>query len=229
MWRPLVERLVPHGIRAISFDHPGTGESTNYRRPRRIRGIAKTVEELLDRLEHEQVDVLGVSYGGGIAQQLAHQAPDRVRRLILCATSAGMISLPGRPHALWALATPRRFSSEAYYQRIAPTVFGGRARNEAELVEHSQERFTQPPSAIGYTQQMLAAVGWTSFRWLPQLKQPTLVLHGDDDPLVPLLNGRLLAARIPSARLHIVRGGGHLLLLDQVEDAVTPIVDFLST
>jgi poly(3-hydroxyoctanoate) depolymerase len=69
------------GVQAVSFDAPGVGQSTAYRRPRRMRGVASTVEQLLDALGYDQIDVLGVSLGGVIAQQLAHQAPQRVRRL----------------------------------------------------------------------------------------------------------------------------------------------------
>lgn len=228
MWHPLVNRLVPHGIAPIAYDHPGTGESTNYKYPKRMPGIARTVERLLDELDYDQVDVLGVSFGGGVAQQLAHQAPDRIRRLVLCATSAGMVSLPGTPKALLALATPKRFTDPHYYRKIAPTVFGGKTRSDPKLVEHAAERFAHPPSPKGYGEQLLAAMGWTSYLWLHKLKMPTLVLAGDDDPVIPLANARILAARLPDSRLEVMEGGGHLFLLDQTDEAVEKIVSFLN-
>jgi len=83
---PFEREIITHGIQVIGFDAPGVGESTDYRWPRRIPGIARTVERLLEAVGHQQVDVLGVSLGGVIAQQLAHQAPRRVRRLVLAAT-----------------------------------------------------------------------------------------------------------------------------------------------
>ena len=76
----------PTASRSSVFDAPGVGESTGYQWPRRIPGIARTVERLLDAVGHQQVDVLGVSLDGVIAQQVAHQAPRRVRRLVLAAT-----------------------------------------------------------------------------------------------------------------------------------------------
>jgi pimeloyl-ACP methyl ester carboxylesterase len=96
------------GVQTVSFDAPGVGQSTAYRRPRRMRGVAWTVEQLLHALGYDQVDVLGVSLGGVIAQQLAHQAPQRVRRLVLAATGPGLGGVPGSPRVLLTLATPER-------------------------------------------------------------------------------------------------------------------------
>ena len=112
MWDPFDRELEAFGIQTISFDAPGTGQSAGLRQPLRMRGLARMIEHLLDRLGYERVDVLGVSFGGMLAQQLAHQAPGRVRRLVLAATGAGSPGLggvPGKPGALIGLATPRRY------------------------------------------------------------------------------------------------------------------------
>ncbi|MGI8625948.1 MAG: alpha/beta fold hydrolase, partial [Geodermatophilaceae bacterium] len=76
--------------------------------------------------------------------------------------------------------------------------------------------------------QLYAIQGWTSLPWLHRLPQRTLVMAGDDDPIVPLLNARILTWRIPDARLHVVRGGGHLFLLDEPESCAEVIAGFLS-
>lgn len=226
MWTSLERELHPFGIKTIAYDAPGTGGSEPYRTPRRLKGLVRTTERVLDALEVGQVDVLGVSFGGGVAQQLAHQSPSRVRRLVLAATSTGAISIPGRPAALMALATPRRYLDPDYYRRIAPNEFGGQSRQFPEAA--TTGRFDRPPSLTGYAHQLYAAAGWTSMWWLHRISQPTLVLAGDDDPIVPLANGRLLASRIPHARLHVVRGGGHLFLLQQVEEVAPVIGQFLA-
>jgi poly(3-hydroxyoctanoate) depolymerase len=80
----------------------------------------------------DQVDVLGVSLGGAIAQQPAHQAPHRVRRLILAATMPGLGGVPGSPRALLAMATPRRYRDPDYFLRVAGRLYGGRTREEAK-------------------------------------------------------------------------------------------------
>ena len=85
-----------------------------------------------------------------------------------------------------------------------------------------------PPSGRGYLWQMLAAAGWTSILWLRRVKQPTLVLMGRDDPIVPVMNGRILAGLIPNSRL-VTIDDGHLFLLSRIDDIVPVIRDFLNT
>lgn len=85
----------------------------------------------------------------------------------------------------------------------------------------------RPPSVWGYVGQLWALTGWTSVPWLHTLRQPTLVLSGDDDPLVPVINGRILAWRIPHATLRIVRGGGHLFLIERPAELAETVVAFL--
>jgi poly(3-hydroxyalkanoate) depolymerase len=227
---PFERELAARDLQAISFDAPGIGRSSPYRWPRRMPGIARTVELILDVLGYESVDVLGVSLGGVIAQQLAHQAPHRVRRLVLAATGPGLGGLPGSPRVLLSLATPRRYYQPDYYRRIAGRVYGGAARRDPDALLHgSPARFIEPPTPWGYLGQIYAISGWTSLPWLRTLRQQTLVLAGDDDPIVPLLNGRILARCIPGARLHIVRGGGHLFLLERPAEIAARVAGFLAT
>ena len=229
---PLERALNSHGVQTIALDAPGTGESTRYQRPRRMPGLARTVERTLDALGYDRVDVLGVSFGGILAQQLAHQAPQRVRRLVLAATGAGVPGLggvPGSPRALLALATPRRYYSPDYYRRIAGTLYGGQARRDPDALLHgSIARFSEAPSLRGYLDQLYAISFWTGLPWLRRLQQPTLVLSGDDDPIVPVVNGRILARLIPNARLEIVPGGGHLFLLERPTEHAARIAAFLT-
>jgi pimeloyl-ACP methyl ester carboxylesterase len=189
------------------------------------------VERTLQALGYDQVDVLGVSFGGVLAQQLAHQAPKRVRRLVLAATAAGVPFLggvPGSPRALLALATPRRYQSPDYYRRIAGALYGGEARRDPDSLLHgSIARFSEAPSLVGYLEQLYAISFWTGVPWLWHLRQPTLVLAGDDDPIVPVVNGKILTRIIPHARLEIIRGGGHLFLLERPTEIATLVADFL--
>jgi len=228
---PFESELVTRGFRITSFDAPGVGRSSGYAFPRRMPGIARTIEHLLDVLDQPRVDVLGVSLGGVIAQQLAHQAPDRVRRLVLCATGAGVFGLggvPGSPRVVLELATPRRYRSPDHYRRVAGRIYGGDARrNPDALVGHSVARFTKPPSLAGYLGQLYALAFWTGLPWLHRLPQPTLIISGDDDPIVPAVNGRILSRFIPDARLHIVPGGGHLFILERPAEIAGMVADFL--
>jgi poly(3-hydroxyalkanoate) depolymerase len=227
MWRPLIVEL--GAFQTIVFDMPGCGRSPTSRRPMRMGQLARLVEGLLDHLDLAQVDVLGFSYGGFVAQQLALQARSRVRRLVLAATSAGALSVPPPPHNIVRMMTPARYSSEAHFRRAAPSLFGGRiARDTAVLDAHFADRKAHPPSLGGYLSQLYSAWGWSSMPWLWRLRQPTLVMAGADDRLVCLANARALAAVLPDAHLHVVAQGGHLFLLDQAPDVAPVIARFLS-
>jgi poly(3-hydroxyoctanoate) depolymerase len=226
--QPFERELTAQGMQAISYDAPGVGQSTAYAWPRRMSGVARTVERMLDALGYERVDVLGVSLGGGVAQQLAHQAPHRVRRLVLAATAPGLGGVPGSPRVLLALATPRRYYQPDYYRSIAGYLYGGEARRDPDALLHgSVALFIERPSLRGYIGQLYAVGGWTSLPWLRTLPHPTLVLAGDDDPIVPVINGRILARCIRGARLHVVTGGGHLFLLERPAEMAGLVSDFL--
>ena len=105
---------------------------------------------MLDALGYHRVDVLGVSLGGIIAQQLAHQTPQRVRRLVLAATGPGLGGVPGSPRVLLALATPRRYYQPDYYRRVAGRIYGGQARRDPDTLLHgSPARFVERPTLRG--------------------------------------------------------------------------------
>ena len=225
---PFEHELGRRGVQVVSFDAPGVGGSTGYVWPRRMRGVARTVRKMVEALGHDRIDVLGVSLGGAVAQQLAYHAPNLVRRLVLAATGPGLGGVPGSPTALLALATPRRYHEPEYHRRVAGRVYGGLARSDPDLLlRGSVAGSVRPAELRGYLGQLYAVPGWSSLPWLHRLRQPTLVLAGDDDPIVPSVNGRILARCIPGARLHVVRGGGHLFLLERPSEMATLVADFV--
>ena len=226
---PFEVEMNRRGIQTISYDAPGVGASTPYPRPRRMRGVARTAERLLDALGYQTVDVFGISLGGVVAQQLAYQAPSRVRRLVLAATGPGLGGVPGSPRVLWEMATPRRYYQPDYYRRVAGLIYGGAARRDPDALLHGTlARFIRRPTMRGYVAQIFSIAGWTSTPWLHRLQQPTLVLAGDDDPIVPLVNGRILARLIPDATLRGVPGGGHLFVLEDPAAIARDVADFLT-
>ena len=183
---------------------------------------------LLDRLGYPEVDVAGVSWGGALAQQFARSYPTRCRRLILAATSAGVVMVPGRPKALSKMITPQRYLSPLYMQRAAGDIYGGETRRDPKIIAGHTARVI-PPTVMGYIYQLLAGAGWTSVLWLHKLKQPTLIMAGSDDPLVPPVNARLLSLLIPSNRLFMVQGGGHLFMLYSLGQIIPVIREFLDS
>ena len=111
---------------------------------------------------------------------------------------------------------------------MAPVLYGSEIAEQPDLLERQIEiRLSHAPSWIGYTHQLNALVGWTSLPWLRPLDQPTRVLAGDEDPIIPLSNARVLAARIPRSQLHVARGGGHLFHITRAEEIAGVVRDFL--
>src|SRR5258708_10199351 len=109
---------------------------------------------------------------------------------------------------------------------IAPEIYGGDFRDDPELIsKHAQAM--SGASSRGYLFQLLAMTGWTSLPWLGSLRQPTLVLMGRDDPLVPPINGRILARLIPNARLQMI-DDGHLFMVTRPVETAAIIEAFLS-
>jgi len=227
MWRPLAAHLALRH-RLIMFDAPGTGGSTSLTRPMRMPGYSRLVVELLDALEIHRTDVLGYSWGGALAQQLAHDAPQRVRRVILASTSPGIGGRPPAPLVSLTAMSPARYLSKGFLRRIAPRIYGGDARNPS-VGDHARLNSWQkhPPSYRGYASQVLAIGLWSSLPWLHRISAPVLIVQGDDDPLVPIGNGKTLRRRIPNSTLQIIKGGGHLWLLEHPDIATTKINRFL--
>ncbi|WP_368621799.1 poly(3-hydroxyalkanoate) depolymerase [Paraburkholderia sp. BR13444] len=220
----LVEPFVAalEDVSAIIFDVPGVGGSPAPVVPYRFSTLSVLADRLLTRLGFDgAVDVLGVSWGGALAQQFARLYPRRCRRLVLASTSPGVIMVPAKLSVLSKMVWPRRYTDPDYLQEVGAQLYGGAYRRDPSLLkEHS--RHIQPPRGRGYLYQLLAASGWTSLPWLGALRQKTLVMHGNDDPIVPLTNAKILAARIRNATLYVI-DDGHLFLIARASE-VAPVV-----
>jgi poly(3-hydroxyalkanoate) depolymerase len=220
---PFLDAL--EGRAAITFDVPGVGGSPAPWLPYRPWTLARLSTRLLDQLGHAEVDVLGVSWGGALAQQFAFQHRKRCRRLVLAATSPGHLMVPGRLTVLLKLATPRRYKDPEYMRQIAGDLYGGRLRG-APGVASRHLRHVRWSSDYGYYLQLAAGFGWSSLPWLRFVTQPTLVIAGTDDPIVPVANGHILAKLIPDARL-VTIDDGHLFLITSAGESAELVSEFL--
>ncbi len=223
--QPLVDALDPdRGV--VRFDVPGVGGSQAPPFPYPIAGLSSWVTALMAKLGHRSFDVLGLSWGGGLAQQLAVQSRRRVRRLVLVATGTGSLMVPAHPRVLARMATPRRYRDPEYAARIAPEIYGGSMRTRPEVGADLLHAATRAGPKRGYYFQLTAMAGWTSLPFLGLIRQPTLVMGGDDDPIIPAVNPRMQAALIPRATLHLY-SGGHLTILTEPHELVPTIEEFL--
>lgn len=226
-WQPLLDQIPGRDV--VMVDSPGAGRSAVPALPIRMPAITDRIAGAARALGVEQADVLGYSLGGLVAQEMARRHPALVRRLVLAGTIMGIPAMPGRPKVQLALLSTRRHHDRGAAARDIPRLAGGRtARDPDVLAAILDSRDAHAPSWLGYRYQQLAVIGWSSYLWLPRLRVPALVLHGEQDPVVPVLNARMLARRIPDAQLEIVPGAGHMLLFDEPDKAAPLIERFLA-
>lgn len=220
---PLAERLTERGF--VMFDMPGTGESPDPTIPYNPFTMSWTAAQVLDQLGLDVVDVMGVSWGGAMAQHFAFQHSGRTRRLVLVATTAGMLMVPGNPAALTKMANPRRYIDPKFMNEHFMTLYGGMTKRAGSKEDHIGR--LKPPSPRGYFYQLLAMLGWTSLPALPFLDKEVLIMMGDEDQIVPLINGKILNTMIRNSRLEVFEGGGHLFLLTHADESVECLRAFL--
>jgi poly(3-hydroxyalkanoate) depolymerase len=210
--QPFVDALDP-AIEVIRFDAPGVGGSQLPSLPYRPTTLALLLRQMLQNLGHQQADVLGISWGGGLAQQFALLNPRRCRRLILVATATGPHTMvPPNPLPPVKNLILRRWGD----------LWGGSAKTDPDALARALHKAQISPLSLGFLYQNTAALGFTTLPLLPLIRQRTLVLTGDHDPIIPVANGRILAAGIPHATLHIYHGG-HVELATR-PSLLTPLI-----
>ncbi|MFC7501502.1 poly(3-hydroxyalkanoate) depolymerase [Nocardioides sp. CPCC 206347] len=222
--QPFVDQIDPR-IEVVRFDVPGVGESPPARVPYTFAGLAWLLGRVLSRMGYDTFDVLGISWGGGLAQQVAFQHPHRCRRAVLVSTATGSLMVPANPWVLRKMITPRRYRDPEYATSVAAELYGGRLRDEpalARLLLHDQAGV----SRRGYLMQLLAGAGWTSLPALPFIRQPVLILAGSDDPIIPLVNARIMHRLLPHSVLHVY-DDGHLGLVTKADELAPLVSDFV--
>jgi poly(3-hydroxyalkanoate) depolymerase len=207
----------------LTFDVPGVGLSPVTQWPYRHWMAARWARKLLDLYGILDVDVMGVSWGGALAQQFAFQYRGRVNRLVLCATSSGMTMVPGRPASLSRMVDTRRYTDPEFMRENFATLYGDMADDSAGT--HIEN--LMPPDPKGYIYQLLAFAGWSSLPFIRFLKMPALIVMGDKDTIVPLVNGQILAWALPDSRLHVVEDAGHLFIVTRAAETASVINTFL--
>lgn len=219
-WEPVVRQL--DGFECIGLAVPGFLEPGRSQPVLTMRGFATLTRDLLDQLGIERADVLGLSFGGMVAQQLALDDPARVGRLVLVSTSCGLGGVPSNPVSWW-----NALLQDGWPPSTAWGPLWLARQWDAVLRREFGAGWTHGPTLDGLTQQFVAASMWSSLPWLPKLAQDVLVVAGTVDALVPPENANILASRIPRAQVYRVRGGGHLCLLDRVGEVGPVIAEFL--
>lgn len=229
--KPFLERLRPH-FRIIRFSNRGTGLSDKPGGEPTIRLMADDAAGLLRELGIERAHVLGISMGGMIAQELVLNYPQAVQGLVLGCTTCGFAHgvAPATDELRGpspATATPQ----ERVRQLLA-------AAATPEFLAQANPQFWQWLSATWFAaptpwesigKHFLAIQSFDTYERLPQIKAPTLLIHGDRDILIPAENAEVLRARIPGSQLRIVPGVAHMFFWEKPEESAAAIVEFLSS
>lgn len=226
MWRDL-RPFLARNFRTIVFDNRGVGKSSVPLLPFSIAAMACDAISVLDAAGVSSAHVLGMSMGGMIAQEAAISFPQRIKKLILgCTNCGGRHAIQAAPEVRQALV-PRPFQSRARrIQALLPYLYDPHTPREAIEQDLAVLRLN-PPSARAFLQQLLAILAWDSYDRLPQIAAPALVIHGESDGLIPAANARILAQRIPGARLVLLPQASHIFPTDQPELCRRALLDFL--
>ena len=214
-WRTVP--VLSERFRVIAFDNRGVGRSPRPRGPYSVAQLADDAASVLDHAGEESAHVYGLSLGGMIAQQVALRYPDRVRSLVLGATT------PGGEHAIAAtqdvqdfLRLRERMTAETAVWASVPINYAPRTRLEHgdRIAEDVAQRLRYPIEREPYAAQLAAALGHDAYDRLPEIGVPTLVVHGEEDVLIPVGNADVLGARIPGAEVRTYAGAAHLYFTD---------------
>jgi 3-oxoadipate enol-lactonase len=227
MWYRIRPVLAAH-YRTIALDNRGVGRSEVPSGPYPIALMASDAAAVLDDAGIESAHVFGVSLGGIIAQEFALQYPEKVRSLILgCTAAGGPTAVRAEPEAIQMLMRREKMGREQAAEAAVPFVYDPATPRE-RIDEDLAIRRPWFPSAEGYAAQLQGILGWEAYSRLGQIAAPTLVIHGESDRLVSPGNARLIAERIPGAKLVMIPHASHLFLTDQTEISHRAIMDFLA-
>ncbi|GIV95614.1 MAG: alpha/beta hydrolase [Herpetosiphonaceae bacterium] len=229
-WRAQIPALAARH-QVIFFDNRGAGESDQPPGPYTMTQLAADAVGLLDYLGIESAHIFGVSMGGMIAQHIALDWPERVRGLILgCTMCCFAEYVFADPSVMeWLMPGQPRTREEIVRSGISICFSSGFLQSYPDIVdEYVQIALQMQQREDAYLGQLTAIMGHTACARLEALTAPTLVIHGTDDILIPVANGRLLAQRVPGARLLEIEGAGHLFFIEQPELTNQAVLDFLA-
>jgi 3-oxoadipate enol-lactonase len=221
--RPVLARK----FRTIALDNRGVGQSDMPAGPYPIPLMAADAAAVLDAAGVESAHVFGISMGGMIAQEFALQYPQRVRSLILgCTASGGPNAVRAEPEATQMLMARGKMTRREAALAALPFIYHPHTRQEW-INEDLKVREPWFPHPDAYTAQLQGILAWEAYSRLHQIHAPTLVIHGECDRLVPPSNGKLIAERIPGAKLVLLPAASHIFTTDQTEAAHKAILEFL--
>ncbi len=221
-------------FRVINMDNRDAGDSARGTGPYTIADMAEDTAGLIQNLKIAPAHIVAISMGGMIAQELVIQHPDLVDKLVLASTTAG--GPAGVSPAPEITALLMRGATEDLETRVRKTYpliagLGYMAAHPEDLDQIVQFALARPMSVESYQRQLGACAIYLTrgvADRLGRITAPTLIVHGELDPLIPYPNGRYLAAHIPGARLVTLPGVGHLSMIEAPDRFNADVSQFLT-
>jgi 3-oxoadipate enol-lactonase len=233
-WGEAFLKPMEQRFKIIVIDNRGTGESDKPDAEFTLRDMAADIAAVLDHAKMPRAHILGISMGGMIAQEFVLAYPERTRGLVLGCTNCGTShSVPADPAAI-ANLIPQPGMDPVEQARRAFSVACGKAflnseAGQAILAQAIAEMGNYPVTPMHtFMRQGQAIGGFDSFARLGQIKSPTLIIHGDDDSIVPYPNADVLQGAIPGSKKHTLRAAGHMFFWEVPDEAVRVAGDFLA-
>jgi 3-oxoadipate enol-lactonase len=227
---PLLEGLQQR-FSMIRFSNRGTGATDKPAGGYTIPQMAADAAALMQALGLDQAHVMGISMGGMVAQELVLTHPDKVQGFVLGCTNCGpahSVSVPAQTLAKFGqiMQLPVEQRIQRFWEITVTPDF---MEQHADFLERIIEIGIATPTPMEtFGMQFSAVQSFDSYDRLPQIKSPTLILHGDEDVLVPVANAQVLHERIPGSRVRIIQGTGHCFFWEEPEEVVEEVVGFLS-
>lgn len=225
------ETALAKNFRVITFDPRGIARSDGGSDFSSMGELALDVESLLRELGVERAHIVGASFGGFVAQEFALRCPEMTRTLSLCCTSfGGSGHVPPSAETLAALASTKGLNSaERVRENLLLAFSPGYVASEREEIERviQLREANYVPEQV-YLYQLQAAMAFDASARVQEIEAPTLVITGDEDIIVPMQNSRNLAARIPHARLQIIKGGSHTFFIEKADEFNRALCEFIA-
>jgi pimeloyl-ACP methyl ester carboxylesterase len=230
-WDPRLVHDTLKRHKTVIFDNRGAGRTDKPKVAYTIKMFADDTVGLMSALKIERAHILGISMGGMIAQEFALNHPDRVEKLVLCSATCGTShSVQPYPQALDVLMRPREgMTHEEVVKTWIPLLFTEDfvKTNASYLSAATQQALRAPITADAYQRQIGAILNFDTYERLPKIKAATLVMQGKKDIIVPPQNARIIADRIPGARLVYFENSGHALFSQEPENVNKALLEFI--
>lgn len=228
VWIPQIQAFAA-AHRTVIFDNRDAGQSSMAASGYEIADMASDAIALADELGLESFHLLGVSMGGAIAQEIALQAPDRVRTLTLAVTFADGGPYARRLAEVWG-ARVRQVSYEQHVDELMLLNHSQAFYENPEMVEFIRAAMLgnpHPQPAEAFGRQLLACAGQDTLDRLGSLTMPTHVIGGEYDILIPIWKSRAIADAIPGAKLTVLSGAPHGLTIERAEEFNAAVLEFI--